>query len=204
MICIIDYGSGNVHAIANIYYKLGIEHKISSTISDVETASKLILPGVGAFDEVMNELIASGLIPTLNKRVLQDKIPILGICVGMQIFANSSDEGNVNGLSWVDASVKKMKVESLKNKPYLPHMGWNTAELKIDHKLTENIDIEKGFYFLHSYYFECNNQQNILMTTTYGDNFCSAVVNENIFGTQFHPEKSHINGITIFKNFATL
>jgi glutamine amidotransferase len=204
MIAIINYGSGNVEAIANIYNKLNIPNFITHDENIINKASKIILPGVGAFDEVMSSLNNSGLVPILNRKVLEEKTPVLGICVGMQILAKSSEEGKLAGLGWVDAEVKRMDTKNLVSKPHLPHMGWNQANPTIDHPLTQNINIYKGFYFLHSYYVQCGDVKNTLMTTEYGETFTSAIYNKNIFGTQFHPEKSHQNGITIFENFANL
>lgn len=204
MIAIINYGSGNVQAIANIYHKLNIEHIITSNKKEIEGADKLILPGVGAFDEVMVQLNNSGLREILDTKVLEQKTPVIGICVGMQILAKSSEEGVLEGLGWIDGTVKKIDVNNLTHKPHLPHMGWNVAKPTKSHPITANLEIQKGFYFLHSYYFSCNNPSDVLMTTEYGSTITAAVNRENIYGTQFHPEKSHFNGIQIFKNFAEL
>lgn len=204
MIAIINYGSGNIQAIANIYHKLNIPFIITDNVEELRMATKLILPGVGAFDEVMNQLNNSGLRETLDEMVLIKKTPVIGVCVGMQILAKSSEEGVTPGLGWIDGIVKKMSVANLHHKPHLPHMGWNVAKPKRESSLLEGLDIQKGFYFLHSYCFDCKNQDDILMTTEYGQEVISAVNHENIYGTQFHPEKSHNNGIQIFKNFANL
>ena len=204
MIAIINYGSGNIQAIANIYHKLNVPFVITNKIEELKTASKLILPGVGAFDEVMNQLNQSGLRDSLDEMVLGKKTPVIGVCVGMQILANSSEEGIVPGLGWIAGVVKKISVENLHHKPHLPHMGWNVAKPTRQNPLLNGLDIEKGFYFLHSYCFHCNNQDDVLMTTDYGQEVVSAVNHENTYGTQFHPEKSHQNGIQIFKNFANL
>jgi glutamine amidotransferase len=204
MIAIINYGSGNVQAIANIYHRLNVPHIITNKVEDLQIASKLVLPGVGAFDEVMGRLDESGLRKVLDDIVLIKKIPVIGVCVGMQILAKSSQEGKVDGLSWIDGIVKKINVDNLLHKPHLPHMGWNLAIPSRPNPLLENLDINKGFYFLHSYCFHCHNENDILMTTEYGEKIISAVNHENIFGTQFHPEKSHSNGIQVFKNFANL
>jgi imidazole glycerol-phosphate synthase subunit HisH len=204
MIAIINYGSGNIQAIANIYHKLNIPHIITNKVEELRRASKLVLPGVGAFDEVMNQLNESGLRETLDEMVLVKKVPVIGVCVGMQILANSSEEGVISGLGWIDGVVKKMSITNLRHKPHLPHMGWNVAKPSRQSPLLNDLDIEKGFYFLHSYCFQCNNPDDILMTTEYGQKVISAVNHENTYGTQFHPEKSHNNGIQIFKNFANL
>jgi glutamine amidotransferase len=204
MIAIINYGSGNLQAIANIFHKLNIAHKITNEKSVLLEADKLVLPGVGAFDEVMGQVNKSGLRDTLDEMVLHLKKPVIGICVGMQILAKSSDEGELEGLGWIDGVVKKMDTKNLTFKPHLPHMGWNIAKPMRENQILKNIDIEKGFYFLHSYCFYCNNNDDILMTTEYGELITSAVNHNNIYGMQFHPEKSHYNGIQIFKNFSNL
>lgn len=204
MIGIVNYGSGNIQAIANIYSRLNIQTKIITEPSELHEADKLILPGVGAFDETMKQLIESGLKEELNKLVVLQQKPILGICVGMQIMAESSEEGNLAGLGWIKGKVKKFDISSFTHKPYLPHMGWNTITPKIDHPIFSNLDAEQGFYFVHSYYFECIDESNVLATSDYGIEFSSAVYNNNIFGMQFHPEKSHSNGIQLLENFAKL
>ena len=204
MIGIVNYGSGNIQAIANIYSRLNIETKIISDPSELYEAEKLILPGVGAFDETMKQLIHSGLKEELDNLVLIQKKPILGICVGMQIMAEYSEEGTLNGLGWINGRVKKFDVSWFKEKPYLPHMGWNTIISKIEHPIFSNLDLEQGFYFVHSYYYECADYSNILAISDYGIEFSSAVYNNNIFGMQFHPEKSHSNGIQLLNNFAKL
>lgn len=204
MIAIINYGSGNIQAIANIYHKLNVPYFITNKVEELANATKLVLPGVGAFDEVMLRLNESGLRETLDEMVLVKKIPAIGVCVGMQILAKSSEEGVVKGLGWIDGTVKKIDVTNLKHKPHLPHMGWNVAKPTRQSPLLTDLDIEKGFYFLHSYCFHCNNPNDALMTTTYGEEIISAVNHENTYGMQFHPEKSHHNGIQIFKNFANL
>ena len=204
MIAIVDYGSGNIQAIKNIYKKLKIECVFASEPGDLEGTTKIILPGVGAFDEAMTQLSRSGMREILDMMVLEQNIPVLGICVGMQIMAKSSDEGKLEGLSWFDAQVKLFDESKLKHKPKLPHMGWNEIVPTLNHSIFDSIDIEKGFYFLHSYFFSCNNKNDVLAEANYGGNFHCAVNKNNIFGFQFHPEKSHSNGINLFKNFAEL
>ena len=204
MIGIVNYGSGNIQAIANIYSRLNIPTKIIIEPSELHEAEKLILPGVGAFDETMKQLIGSGLKEELDKLVLHEKKTILGICVGMQIMAESSEEGTLDGLGWIKGCVKKFELSWFKQKPYLPHMGWNTINPKIAHPIFLNLEEEQGFYFVHSYYFECNNDSNVLASSDYGIKFSCAVYNENIYGMQFHPEKSHFNGIQLLENFAKL
>ncbi len=204
MIAIIDYGSGNIQAIKNIYKKLKVDSKFASTPQDLDGVSKIILPGVGAFDEAMTQLNQSGMRQILDNLVLERKIPVLGVCVGMQIMASRSDEGNLDGLGWFNANVKLFDQSIIKHKPKLPHMGWNEIEAKVKHPIFDSIDMTKGFYFLHSFYFQCNDTQDILAKAFYGSEFHCAINKGNIFGFQFHPEKSHSNGINLFKNFAEL
>ena len=204
MITIIEYGSGNISAIANIYERLNIAYKIAKTPYDIIDSQKLFLPGVGAFDETMLLLERTGFKKALDREVLENKVPIIGICVGMQVLANSSEEGNLPGLGYIKGHVKRLDESKLDQKPKLPHMGWNSIVKNKETLLFENIDAEVGFYFLHSYYFACDNNSDILSTTEYGETFASTVCHENVYGIQFHPEKSHQNGISLLKNFSLL
>ena len=204
MIGIIDYGSGNVQAIATIYKNLNIDYEVISDKSDLKKADKLILPGVGAFDATMQQLIDSGLKDELNDLVIRKKVPVLGICVGLQIMGFGSDEGDLPGLEWIPGRVKKFNINKIESKPKLPHMGWNTIKDIQNHILFKGIDNQFGFYFVHSFYFECEKIQNILTTSNYGGEFTSSIYDNHIFGTQFHPEKSHGNGVQLLKNFAEL
>tara|TARA_R110002072_G_scaffold224998_1_gene382119 strand:+ start:40246 stop:40860 length:615 start_codon:yes stop_codon:yes gene_type:complete len=204
MIGIVDYGSGNIRAIENIYSRLNLRTSVISNPLDLKLADKLILPGVGAFDETMRQLMISGLKEELDELVLVKKKLILGVCVGMQILANSSEEGTLNGLGWIKGEVKKFDKKVFNHKPYLPHMGWNTIRPTKEHLIFNGLDQEQGFYFVHSYYFSCHNADNILATSHYGIDFSSSVQSENIFGMQFHPEKSHFNGIKLLENFSKI
>jgi glutamine amidotransferase len=204
MIGIINYGSGNVQAIANIYNRTNFQYKIIQDPEQLKTVDKLILPGVGDFDETIKVLDSSGLRNALNEEVLVKKKPVLGICVGMQILSNDSEEGTQKGLGWINGNVKKFDILKIKDKPFIPHMGWNNVVPQIKHDLFNKIDIELGFYFVHSYFFQPFSTNNILGTTIYGEEFTSAVFNDNIFGVQFHPEKSHSNGILLLSNFASI
>ena len=204
MIGIIDYGSGNIQAIATIYKNLNIEHQVLNNPEDLKKADKLILPGVGAFDATMQQLIDSGLKEELNKLVLEEKVPVLGICVGLQVMGFESEEGELPGLGWIPGKVKKFDKSRITIKPKLPHMGWNVINDIRSHPLFKGIDSDFGFYFVHSFYFECECEENILSTSEYGDEFTSSIFKGHIVGTQFHPEKSHGNGVQLFKNFAEL
>ncbi len=204
MIKVVDYGSGNVTAICNIYSRLGISCGLASHTRDFVGGTKIILPGVGAFDVSMRLLADSGMLDVLNNLVCQQHVPVLGVCVGMQMMADGSEEGVGKGLGWIAGDVRKIDTDSISQKPILPHMGWNSIEPNFFHSIFDSVDFEKGFYFLHSFRFHCENSENVLATTNYGGRFASAIVKDNIFGFQFHPEKSHENGIKLLENFAKL
>ena len=194
-ICIVDYWIGNIKAFKNIYDKLNINVEIASKKEQFVNATHLILPGVGTFDWAMSKLNESGLRETLDVLVLEKKIPILGICVGMQIMASQSEEGVLSGLNWIEGKVLKLDKDII-----LPHMGWNNVKLSNKSDLFNNIE-NFEFYFLHSYYYKTEDDKHILSISEYWNPFTSAIYKENIFGTQFHPEKSHKNGIKILENF---
>lgn len=204
MIAIINYGSGNVAAIANIYKQLKIPHLITGDLQELESAERYILPGVGAFDATMRYLNDSGMVATLNKQVLVNKKKVMGICVGMQILAESSEEGALAGLGWIPGRVRKIDASLLPAGPKLPHMGWNSVKPKSDAPLFAGVDVERGFYFLHSYYFDATHAADVSATVQYGKEIPCAVARANVFGMQFHPEKSHANGVAVFRNFAEL
>jgi glutamine amidotransferase len=204
MITIVDYGLGNIKAFVNVYERLNIKTKIAHHADDLITATKIILPGVGAFDYAMSQLNASGMRDELENQVLNNNVPIVGICVGMQMLAKSSDEGKLPGLGWIDGEVKLFDESLIPYKTRLPHMGWNTINLKGANKLLDLLNDNSRFYFLHSYYFNCNSETDIIATTEYGITYSSAINKGNIYGIQFHPEKSHQNGIQLLHNFARL
>lgn len=204
MITIINYGSGNISAIANIYERLKIPFEIANHPDEVKGAEKIILPGVGAFDETISMLDQSGFRSILDYEVLTNHIPVLGICVGMQILGKKSEEGNLPGLGWINGEVKKIDKTLLTSKPKIPHLGWNSIKVAKMNKLFQEVDEDQGFYFMHSYYFECADKEDVLSTTDYGKPFASSVNHKNIYGVQFHPEKSHHNGVNLLKNFAIL
>lgn len=204
MIAIIDYGSGNVAAIANIYKQLKISHVVTRDLGELANADGYILPGVGAFDATMRYLIDSGMVATLNEQVLVNKKKVMGICVGMQILAESSDEGVFAGLGWIPGRVRKIDENLIETSLKLPHMGWNSIESKPGASLFAGVDVARGFYFLHSYYFDATDVTDVSATVRYGKKMPCAVARANVFGMQFHPEKSHANGVAIFRNFAEL
>lgn len=204
MITIINYGSGNIRAIGNIYDKLKVPYTVAHNPAQLQGATHIILPGVGAFDETMSMLRLSGFIEPLEEQVLEKKTPVLGICVGMQILSEGSDEGTLPGLGWIGGRVRKINKDLIAHVPKLPHLGWNSVSFRKPSPLLEGIDPKEGFYFIHSYYFDAQQDADVLTQTNYGQAFTSAVQRENIHGVQFHPEKSHSNGITLLKNFAAL
>lgn len=204
MISIVDYGLGNLKAFANIYKRLNIDVEFVKTPEQLNSAEKIILPGVGAFDHAISELNISGMREKLDELVLEKKVPVLGICVGMQMLGKRSDEGKLEGLGWIDADIIKFDVNLIKQKPQLPHMGWNDVHPIANNILFQDLEANSIFYFLHSYYFSCNNPIDAIAKSEYGLDFTCAVNHENIFGVQFHPEKSHQYGIQLLKNFAKL
>jgi glutamine amidotransferase len=202
MIAIVDYGLGNVQAFANIYKRLNISVQVARVAADLDGADKVILPGVGAFDWAMSRLEASGMRPVLDCLVLKQGRPVLGVCVGMQMMARRSDEGVLPGLGWFDAEVKRFDETNFGSKTHLPHMGWNDV-VPVADSLFVGMESPR-FYFLHSYYFEVGDPAQTIATTDYNVAFTSAVSNGNIFGVQFHPEKSHHWGVQLLKNFAEM
>lgn len=204
MIKIVDYGLGNISAFSNMYKRLNIPAAIARTAADLDGASKIVLPGVGAFDHAMELLDKSGMRPNLEKLVCGDKIPVLGICVGMQILADGSDEGQLAGLGWVPGRVKGFKFDDRSANLPLPHMGWNDVTPVSGERLFAGLEEDARFYYLHSYYFECARPSDVIATTCYGLDFSCAVRSDNVFGVQFHPEKSHHYGVALLKNFSEL
>ena len=202
MITVVDYGLGNIQAIVSIYKFLGISCRIARDSQELSQASRLILPGVGAFDWAMQRLEVSGLRPVLDDLVLGRQVPVLGICVGMQMMANQSEEGSLLGLGWIPGEVKRFDEGLLSSKSSLPHMGWNDID-PIEHPLFANI-LDPRFYFLHSYCFQPDSADQVLAEAYYGYRFAAAVCRDHVIGVQFHPEKSHHWGIQLLQNFAEL
>lgn len=202
-IVIIDYNMGNLGSIRNMLKKLGVSALISSNIADICTADKLILPGVGTFDKGMENIHCLNIFDIINRKVLVDKTPILGICLGMQLLTESSEEGNSSGFGWIKGKTKRFNLSDPKLK--IPHMGWN--EVKIvdeNNSLVKNLVQGTRFYFVHSYYVVPDDKSTCLLTTEYGEDFVSAISCERIYGVQFHPEKSHKYGMNLLNNFVEL
>jgi glutamine amidotransferase len=204
MITLIDYGVGNIFAFQNVYKRLNIPTKIAKRKEDLANAKKLILPGVGSFDYAMSQLNASGMREKLDELVLEKKVPLIGICVGMQIMGNRSDEGKLEGLKWIDSEILKFDENLIQQRTKLPHMGWNDVAPINNHPLFIGLEKEAVFYFLHSFYFKCKNEKESIAISDYGLSFSSAVNKDNIYGIQFHPEKSHQYGEKLLHNFAKL
>ena len=199
MIGIIDYGMGNVGSVESMINHLGYyKTKIVTTPEELKEVDKIILPGVGTFDNGMRSLENSGLLTELNTQVLNKNKPVLGICLGMQLLMDKSEEGKLTGLGWIKGKCKKFVFDNKKLK--VPHMGWNNV-IPINNKLC---DKNSRFYFVHSYYVQCENKKNIMLKTNYGIEFVSGIFNKNIFGVQFHPEKSHKYGMKLMKKFIEL
>lgn len=200
MIAIVDYGMGNLGSIFNMFKKVGAAAKITSDFNAIKNASKIVLPGVGAFDNAMRRLNESGLSDLLNFKALEEGVPFLGICLGMQLLTESSEEGRLSGLGLFPAKTIKFcfnKEDNLK----IPHMGWNIVEKTNPGPLTKGFSEDARFYFVHSYYVRVENEKNSILKTKYGIEFDSGIQKDNIFGVQFHPEKSHKFGMKLFENF---
>lgn len=201
MIHIIDYGAGNIGSIVNMIRKAGGSSEITADPSVIMSASKLILPGVGHFDHGMKKLKESGLISALTKKVVEEKCPILGICLGAQLMTKSSEEGTEKGLGWFDAEV--IRFDETKN-VRIPHMGWNYIEIAKNTPLSKDFFEESRYYFVHSYYMKANRREDVLFDTVYGGTFASGLQRDNIYAVQFHPEKSHKFGLKLMQNFLEL
>lgn len=201
-VTLVDYGLGNIQAFAHIYQRLNIPVAVATTAEQMAGAEKIILPGVGAFDWAMTRLNHSGLRDALDNLVLKHKIPVLGVCVGMQMMAHRSEEGKLPGLGWIDAEVVRFDPAKINHAP-LPHMGWNDVRPSGPDSLFRDIEGPR-YYFLHSYYIAPCRPTDVLGTAHYGSDFTAAVRSDHVFGTQFHPEKSHQWGIALLRNFAEL
>ncbi len=204
MISIIDYGLGNIGAFLNMYKRMNVPAKAVRTADELADATRIVLPGVGAIDHAMELLDASGMRPLLEEKVTGDKVPVVGICVGMQILADTSEEGQGRGLGWVPGTVRHFRSMPTPDDLPLPHMGWNDVALANDGGLFKGLEQDARFYFLHSFYYEPADAADSAATATYGAPFACAVRRDNVWGVQFHPEKSHHFGAMLLKNFAEL
>lgn len=201
MIAIVNYGMGNLDSVLRAFRKCEAEAAVSSQPEEIKAAGAIVLPGVGSFAKAMQNLNERGLLAPLNQMVLEGKTPILGICLGFQLFTKHSEEGDVDGLGWVDGQTRRLDFEELDVKPKIPHIGWNDLEFRKESLLFKGIHPDACFYFAHSYCVSCNDRSAVLGTTTYGYEFVSVIEQGNIFGMQFHPEKSHANGLRLLRNF---
>ena len=201
MITIVDYGLGNLGSIKNMLKKIGSDSIITSDIELISQAEKLILPGVGSFDSGMNHLTESGLDVVLNQKVIIEKTPILGICLGMQLMTKSSEEGELPGLGWVDAKTIKFSPDIANRKQTIPHMGWEYVYAQKESKVLKDMYLDPKFYFVHSYYVTCEKEQDVLLKSEYLVDYVAGFEKENILAMQFHPEKSHKFGMKLLKNF---
>lgn len=200
MIAVIDYRMGNLKSISNMLNKIGAKNIITNKKEEIKKSNKLILPGVGSFDMAIKNIKELDLFDILNEKVLIDKTPVFGICLGMQLLTLGSEEGIEPGFGWINANTIRFKNSSLK----VPHMGWNLIQLRKKSFLFDPLGKDRRFYFVHSYYVKCNIREDILARTDYGQSFTSMIEKDNIYGAQFHPEKSHIFGIELLTNFANL
>lgn len=203
MITIVDYGMGNLGSVLNMFKKVGAAARVSSDLNEISRAEKILLPGVGAFDAAMQRIADTGMKDILTNKAMVEKIPVLGICLGMQLLTQGSEEGMLDGLGWIKGKAFHFhnRIDEILR---VPHMGWNTATIQNETELTKNFEGELRFYFVHSYFVLVDKPGHSMMKTNYGTSFDSAICQDNIFGAQFHPEKSHKFGMNLFRNFASL
>jgi imidazole glycerol-phosphate synthase subunit HisH len=201
MISIIDCGMGNVGSIANMLKKIGVHSAVTSDLEDIQASEKLILPGIGAFDQGMQSLTSRGLIEVLNRKVVEQKTPVLGICLGAQLITRGSEEGRLPGLGWIAADTVRFSRAAGNGNLKIPHMGWNYVDPASDDALLRDLPPQPRFYFVHSYHLRCDRDSDVIGWTEYRYRFASVVRHENICGMQFHPEKSHKFGLQLLRNF---
>lgn len=203
MIHIVDYHMGNLRSVQKAFDRIGIPSRITADPIKIQTARKLVLPGVGHFSRAMDIIKSTGLSDALKQAVLVNKTPILGICLGMQLMTEFSEEGNADGFGWIKGRTSKLSFSDSNAVLKIPHMGWNRLLPKKQNKLLNGISTEDYFYFVHSYFVTCNDSENVLAQTEYGATFVSAFQHDHVFGCQFHPEKSHDAGLKILQNFVS-
>ena len=204
MITIVDYGVGNLGSIPNMLSRLGASAEITSAPEQIERAEQIILPGVGAFDAGMRSLVERGLLEVLRRRVLDDRVLTLGLCLGMELLFDSSEEGELPGLGWIRGRVVRFRFDKDDQAHRVPHMGWDTVETQRPSPILAGLADEPRFYFAHSYHGVCDDKSDVVGTTEYGYRFPSVVQRGNLFGAQFHPEKSHRFGLKLLENFVSL
>ncbi len=202
MITIVDYGMGNLGSVLNMFKRIGVDSEITADLGKIKEATKLLLPGVGAFDNAMKLINGSGLREVLDYKVLEEKVPVLGICLGMQLLTLESEEGKEKGLGWINAKTTKFNFED--NQLKIPHMGWNRVFSNQPNPLTDQLPEEPRFYFVHSYYVKVTNEEDSILKTHYGFDFDSGIHHDNVYGAQFHPEKSHKFGMKLLENFSKI
>lgn len=200
MISILDYGAGNALSVIRMIERAGGKAEKISLPEEVERSEKLIIPGVGAFDHGMRQLCERGLVASLNRVVLEKKIPVMGICLGMQLMCRRSDEGSLQGLGWIDAEVVRFSEADMPG-IRVPHMGWNQIRVVRENSILDEKDLQDRFYFVHSFYVSCSDDRDPVAYTRYGNEFVSVFQKENIIGVQFHPEKSHRFGLELMRRF---
>jgi imidazole glycerol-phosphate synthase subunit HisH len=204
MIVVVDSGVGNLGSIVNMFAKVGVAATVSSDPAMVRDADKIVLPGVGSFDNAMESLERRGLRAPLEQKALSERVPVLGVCLGMQLLTEGSEEGTLPGLGWVKGHTIRFDFGRLPDRLRTPHMGWNTLARHLPHPLLADLGDQPKFYFVHSYHVVCRDAANVMAETLYGYHFASALCEGNILGVQFHPEKSHRFGMQLFRNFAAL
>jgi len=204
MITIVNYGMGNLLSVQNMLKRIGAVCEITGDLEQISKAKKILLPGVGAFDAAVERIDSVGLREVLNKKALEEKVPVLGICLGLQLLTNSSEEGKLPGLGWIPAKTVKFNFQQPSNLK-IPHMGWNEIHIMNQHALLCDLPAEPRFYFVHSFHAKAEDDKYVLARTHYGYDFDSVITNgDNIFGAQFHPEKSHKFGMKVLDNFAKM
>jgi imidazole glycerol-phosphate synthase subunit HisH len=201
VITLVDYGMGNLGSIRNMFKRIGVAVELAADAAALERASKILLPGVGAFDSAMQRINAAGLREVLDRKALGERVPVMGICLGMQLLTRSSEEGSLPGLGWIPAVTRRFPdLPGLK----VPHMGWNVVSVARDGPLTAGITADTRYYFVHSYYVHTDDRRDCVLTARYGVTFDAVIAHDNLYGAQFHPEKSHRFGMGFLRNFASL